>query len=352
MDKKVEPKQDLHTADGIAASNTVEEREKLRHEAHKYLQAKAWDEAYSAFNELLQDNQEDVDALLGFALTLDRLGDYLKMYEIARSASQIDPSSALALACQARALQKLERVSEATIANDQALLLDTNLALAWFNRSGQQLLQNHPEEALRYADRAIELDPGDARTWCNKALALVRMNRMYEALDVVNQSLALDPDFLLSLETKGEILRRYARFEEVIVTMDHALKLAPDDISALNLMANALRITGQFDRLLEITQRLMLLAPESPLSWDFHLSALRGTSHFEEANEVIDRILEFEPTNVRFLMFKADNLYRLQRYREAVSTSEQALKIDDEYPPARRIHEKAMRMMYQQKRKK
>ena len=352
MDKKVEPKRGFHTVDGRAASKTVEELEKLRHEAHKHLQAKEWHEALTAFNELFVDHQEDVDALLGQALALDRLGDYQKMYEIARSAGQIDPSSALALACQARALQKLERISEATIANDQALLLDTNLALAWFNRCGQQLLQNHPEEALRYADRAIELDPSDARTWCNKALALLRMNRLYEALEVVNQSLGLDPDFLLALETKGEVLRRYARFEEVIVTMEHALELVPDDVPALNLMANALRTTGQFDRLLEITRRLMPLAPESPLTWDLHISALRGTSHFEEANEIVDHILEFEPTNVRYLMIKADNLYRLQRYREAVSTSENALKIDDEYPPARRIHEKAMRMMYQQKRKK
>ena len=145
------------------------------------------------------------------------------MYDIARSAADIDPSSALALACLARALQKLERISEATIANDQALLLDTNLALAWFNRCGQQLLQNHPEEALRYAERALELDPGDARTMCNKALALLRMNHLYAALDAVNQSLDLDPDFLLSLQTKGEILRRYARFEEVIVLMERAL---------------------------------------------------------------------------------------------------------------------------------
>ena len=352
MDKRVEPKRGLGTGDGRDESKTAEALEKLRHEAHKHLQAKEWHEALTAFDELLLDNQEDVDALLGLSLALDRLGNYQRMYEIARSAGQIDPGSALALACQARALQKLERISEATIANDQALLLDTNLALAWFNRCGQQLLQNHPEEALRYADRAIELDPSDARTRCNKALALLRMNRLYEALEVVNQSLDLDPDFLLALETKGEILRRYARFEEVIVTMDHSLELAPEDVSSLNLMANALRTTGQFDHLLEITQRLLPLAPESPLSWDFHISALRGTSHFEEANEAIDHILEFDPTNVRYLMIKADNLYRLQRFREAVSVSEYALKIGDEYSPARRIHEKAMRMMYQQKRKK
>ena len=97
---------------------------------------------------------------------------------------------------------------------------------------------------------------------------------------------------------------------------------------------------------------MVLLDPDSPLSWDFHMSALRGTARFEEASVAIDHILEFDPTNVRYLMIKADNLYRLQRYREAVSVSEQALKIDDEYPPARRIHEKAMRMMYQQKKRK
>jgi tetratricopeptide (TPR) repeat protein len=82
------------------------------------------------------------------------------------------------------------------------------------------------------------------------------------------------------------------------------------------------------------------------------MSALRGTARFEEASEAIDHILEFDPTNVRYWMIKADNLYRLQRYREAVSVSEHALNIDDEYPPARRIHEKAMRMMYQQKKRK
>jgi len=150
--------------DGRAASKTAEELEKLRHAAHKHLQAKEWHEALTAFNKLLMDDQEDVDALLGLALALDRVGDYQTMYEVSQSAAKIEPGSALALACEARALQKLERISEATIANDQALLLDTNLPLAWFNRFGQQLLQNHPEEALRYADRAIELDPSDART--------------------------------------------------------------------------------------------------------------------------------------------------------------------------------------------
>src|SRR5258708_6532939 len=250
LDETAEPAQGSKqgiTTIGSTGSKTVDELEKLRREAHEYLQARRWNEARTAFSDLLQYDHEDEDALIGLALALDRLEEYEQMYETTQLAVEVDPGSALALAYKARALQKLERIPEATITNDQALLLDTNLALAWFNRSGQQLLQDHFPEALRYAERAIELDPGDARIWSNKALALVHLNRLYEA---------------------------------------------------------------------------------------------------------INRMLEFDPTNARYWTIKADHLYRLQRYREAVSAAERALQIDDEYPPARRIHEKAMRMMYQQKKRK
>ena len=94
------------------------------------------DKEQSSADEATNQKSEDVEALLEAALSLDKAGRYEEMLEAAQRAIDLDPASALALACKARALQKLERVSEATIANDQALLLDTNLPLAWINRSG------------------------------------------------------------------------------------------------------------------------------------------------------------------------------------------------------------------------
>ena len=75
----------------------------------------------------------------------------------------------------------------------------------------------------------------------------------------------------------------------------------------------------------------------------------RGMGMYEEANEAIDRVLELDPNNVRFWTLKADTLYRLERYREAVNAAERAVRIDQEYPPARRIREKAVKLMYQRK---
>jgi len=155
-------KQGITMVDGSISSNKTDMAEQLRQSAREYVQAKRWAEARSAYAALLSNDKEDEDALTGLAGALEKLADYEAMYEAAQDAVQANPGSARALAYKARALQKLERLSEATIANDQALLLDTNLALAWFNRSGQQLLQEHFPEALRDGERSLQLDPDDA----------------------------------------------------------------------------------------------------------------------------------------------------------------------------------------------
>jgi predicted RNA polymerase sigma factor len=65
---------------------------------------------------------------------------------------------------------------------------------------------------------------------------------------------------------------------------------------------------------------------------------------------VADRLLELEPNDERLWTLKADTLYRLSRYREAVNAADNALQINREYQPAKRIHEKAVKLMYQKKK--
>ena len=133
MDEQVElasashkgKKQGITMVDGSISSNKTDTTEQLRQSAREHVQAKRWAEARSAYTTLFSNDKEDEDALTGLAGALEKLGDYEAMYEVAQDAVQANPGSAGALAYKARSLQKLERLSEATIANDQALLLDT-----------------------------------------------------------------------------------------------------------------------------------------------------------------------------------------------------------------------------------
>jgi tetratricopeptide (TPR) repeat protein len=107
-----------------------------------------------------------------------------------------------------------------------------------------------------------------------------------------------------------------------------------------------------FDALQELAEQLIKLTPDNLFAWENYMHSLRALGKFEEANDALDRVIDLEPDNVRFWTLKADTLYRLERYREAASVAERARHIDSEYPPAHRIHEKALRSMYQRKDKK
>jgi tetratricopeptide (TPR) repeat protein len=329
-----------------------EASEELRRQAHQHLQARRWSLAGETFLALLEKYPQDEDAMIGVAMALDAINRYDSLYSAAQNILNLNSNSASGLALKARALQKLERLSEATIANDQALLLDTNLGLAWINRSGLQLLQQKFPEALRSSQRAVELAPNDARAWANQGVALFNFNRLTEALDAFDQSLAIDPDNIFSLHMKCEILSRIGRMHEVIPLVRKILLHEPTHIPALTLAVQALRALEMHSALVELARELTQFTPESIFAWENYMRGLRGTGSFEEALDVFDHLLALDPSNERFLTLKADTLYRLERYREAASVAERALRLNEEYPPAHRIHEKAVRLMYQKKTKK
>lgn len=187
------------------AATPEEDVSQLRQRALEHLEAHRWLQAGEIFSALLAYNEKDEDSLLGLAQALDRIDHYESLYEIALHVLEYNSSSAQGLAFKARALQKLERLSEATIANDQALLLNTHLPLAWINRSGLQLLQQKFPEALRSAQRATELAPDDERAWANKGVALLNFSHPLEALTMFDHALTIDPNHLFSLQMKSEI---------------------------------------------------------------------------------------------------------------------------------------------------
>jgi len=149
---------------------------------------------------------------------------------------------------------------------------------------------------------------------------------------------------------KGEILCKMGRMQDVIPNARRALTLHPGDVTLLTQAIIALRSLEQYEALQEVAQELIKITPDSLFAWEHYMRGLRGMGRFEEARDALERLLEFDPSNVRFMTMKADTLYRLERYREAVAVAARALKLDSDYLPARRIHEKAIRLMYQRKK--
>ncbi|GAC1431190.1 MAG: hypothetical protein NVS9B9_05480 [Ktedonobacteraceae bacterium] len=328
-----------------------DDREQLRQQAYHHLHEKQWTLAQHLFAELLEHDGANEDLFRGSLAALDGAEQFEALLAQAQNVLEHTTNAAYALAFKARALQKLNFLSEATIANDQALLLDTNLPLAWINRSGLQLLQQKFPEALRSAQHAVEVAPDDARAWANKGVALLNFDRLLEGLTAFNQSLVCDPTNLFALKMKSEILFKLGRLAEVVTNTEQILRIDPTNSEALSLVMQALRSLERYEELQQTAKELTRLDPENVFAWENYVRSLRGTGAFEAANEALERLLDLDPGNVRFWTMKADTLYRLLRYREAVATADHAIYLNPEYPPARRIREQALKRLYQRKKK-
>lgn len=324
----------------------------LHEQAQDELLKRNWQVAAATYQRLVELEGAREELLPDFAYALDGAGSYEQLLGVAETMLSLVPTSAAGLAYKARALQKLERLSEATIANDQALLLDSNLPLAWVNRSGLQLLQQKFVEALRSAQRAVELNPDDARAWANKGMGLLNFQHFNEALEAFDKSLSCDSGFLFAFQMKGEILCKMGHMQEAAENAAQALQIAPSDITSLTHATLAFRSLEMYSELKQVTGELTRQMPDSLFAWENYMRSRRGLGEYEEANTALDQLLEMDARNVRFWTMKADTLYRLERYREAVNAAERAVRIDQDYPPARRIREKAVRLMYQRKVKR
>jgi tetratricopeptide (TPR) repeat protein len=214
------------------------------------------------------------------------------------------------------------------------------------------LLQQKYPEALRSSLRATELAPDDARAWANKGMALYNNNAIFEALEAFNTSLEKEPDFLLALQMRGEIFLRLGRIEVVLTNAQQLLTLHPRDLTGLTQAIQAARGLERFEQLYEFSQTLLQAVPDSLFAWEHLMRGLRALGRFDEGLDALNHMLELDGANVRLWTFKADTLYRLGRYREAVQAGSSALQFDPEFAPAIRIHEKALRLMYQRKERK
>jgi tetratricopeptide (TPR) repeat protein len=327
----------------------MQEELQLQQKAYTQMAKREWQGAMHTLLQRLESDPEDKDTLIHMATCLDNTNDFNALHDLTTRLIRQYPQESDILALHARALQKKSCISEATIANDQALLLDSHLGLAWINRSGLQLLTGKFPEALRSSQRAIELAPNDPRAWFNRGMALLNVKRLGEALEAFDHSLAIEPTQLLATLMKCEIYSQIGRIQDMLPLIKSALAVDPDNQTLLIKGIEAVRTLEMYEELCTLSQCLIKQEENNVFAWEHYVRGLRGLGHFEDANLALDRLLELEPSDVRFWTFKADTLFRIERYREAVSAAEYARRINADYPPAQRVYEKSLRLMYQRK---
>jgi tetratricopeptide (TPR) repeat protein len=139
------------------------------------------------------------------------------------------------------------KYEEAIESYDQALDMDPNYAIPWYNKGSVLDYLGKPEEAIESFDQALDIDPNYADAWNNKGIALGELGNYEEAIESFDQALDIDPNYSNAWYNKGNALCDVARYEEAIECYDQALDIDPNYAKAWNNKGNALYNLGRYE---------------------------------------------------------------------------------------------------------
>ena len=210
---------------------------------------------------------------------------------------------------------------------------------AHYNAGLELFRQGRVGEAEEYFRRSLEIYPRDRQALHNLGEALRVQGKYDESLLPYRLAVDIDPGNPKAFFGMGNSFFKLGRYPEALSSMERALALAVDpsmEPASRSIMGQALLKMGrpeeaeaQFD--LSVKSSLMI----NPRGVDAFLNraeVLRSQKRYEEALRWYRLAVETEPYYASAYAGMGDSLYRLGRYREAISSMERAVSLRPGFP--------------------
>jgi tetratricopeptide (TPR) repeat protein len=287
------------------------------------------DEAVRSYDRAIELKPDHISAHANRGITLLReLKRPQEALESFASIIALDPRLPPAHNLRGEALRDLSRPHEALRSFEEALRLAPDFSEACYNRGLTLLVLQRPRDALQSFDRLSQLEPTLAEGHYYRGNALRNLGRLPEALGSYNRALELKNDFAEAHNGRGNVLRDLKRASEALSSYERALALKPDFAEAHSNRGNVLHDLRRLEEALASHDRAVALMPDYARAHFNRGSTLRELGRMSEALACFDRAIELTPGFPPGLPGAAMLSTDRERSKEAVETSDRALRHD------------------------
>lgn len=271
-----------------------------------------------------------------------------KSYDLAlncyEKSIEMCPQNAEAWNGKGFALEGLGRNAEAEVAFDKAIKINPQYAEFWYNKSEALKNQGKHDEAIKCfdnvtkaLDEAIKSGLDDAlliSAFTFKGLALNNMGKYDESIRCFDEIIKLDTNDALAWCNKGEALKNQGKYDEAIKCLDNAILIKPSFIQAWINNGIALYKQGKHDEAIKCFDETLRIDPNNYGAWLNKGIVLTSHSKYDEAikcfNEAHGRERELN-LSAEALNSKGKALYHTGKHDDALTTLDQAIKLDPQY---------------------
>jgi tetratricopeptide (TPR) repeat protein len=187
-------------------------------------------------------------------------------------------------------------------------------------------LKGDYEKALVCFDEALKLDSTLAVGWSNKGVVLARAGNFKEALDCFETAVKLKPASFSMWMCWAEVLIMAERFEEALEKSERATKLSFRDPKPWITKGNALFKLGRDQEALDCYQKALAIDGNNAMALKNKRSALVAMKRYEEAVDCHERLIAIDPNYVENWIGEGFLLEELHREADALACYQRALQ--------------------------
>jgi serine/threonine protein kinase/lipoprotein NlpI len=201
---------------------------------------------------------------------------------------------------------------------------------------------NMPDLALECCDLALQLEPERHELLINKGVLLARLQRFQEAIDCYDTFLQerdqtsphSTSQVQAAIYNKASALSLLGRIQEAIRCLDLIISKYPF-FAAFMTKADILRDIGLWKDALSCYEEAIKLDPSSFHCWTQMGFLLSEYGHmYEDGNRCYECALTLDPTAFEWRVNKGINLFRLNRFQDAIDCFDEVLSMNPEYEDA------------------
>jgi len=198
-----------------------------------------------------------------------------------------------------------------------------------------------PEKALADYDRALALTPGDAGVWCDRGLALFDLARDDSAAASLERSVALHPNIAQAQNNLGGVTLRRGDPAGALLRFARAIELNPGYRDAYANRALAYTSLGKYEPAIEDFRRAIELGPANPGNhalFDGVGVCLQRLNRYREAATAHDEAIRLAPSNApqrgEYFLHRSLAWSALGDRAQAIRDADSAEEAGGKVPPA------------------
>jgi len=289
------------------------------------------------------NSTQDLDNLLKEGNILLQLGKFNDAISYFDQVLEIEQNNVEALAKKGDALAELGKLEEAASYYDKVIRIKPYL---------------NDTSGTYYLSKLLEIDPNNVqvlyqkRSQLNEGNILLQLGKFNDAISYFDQVLEIEQNNVEALAKKGDALAELGKLDEAASYYDKVIRIKPylNDTSGAFYLSKLLKIdpnhvqalykrgtslsffTNQIEKAISFFDRALEIEPDRPDILASKGYALVNSNKTEEAIPFFDNALKFDPNFVFALNGKGDALTKLEKFEEAFSYFDKSLAIEPDNP--------------------